>query len=363
MPVIPPPAVEFASWSEAAGALHAAFVGGPVGTEGASGFALVHHDAAGCHFQDDGPGPDYTLLGIDWTHGLLRWGSLYMPKQDGGYSADAPLPESWLAPLHRLRERTWREHAPRFATPADAGPSLLATADPERRGWVQTAWHSLPGPRADPSVAPETVGVVDVLFAPCGHPLDVVVLCLDRVAATVAAALIDAEGRIEALGRAPLPAGLRGDLEALGPAASAGVETTTGWPARWAAEAVTDGTLAAAIRTAARDLLAAAAPADPCRGPIADFVGQFGPTRWFLPAVEIAWSGPAWHYEAGVPRSTVYGRFRLTCAWVGVAFTADFERVEFVENIMGPRPARVLGAFAVPDEWWPVLDAAYRARS
>ena len=137
------------------------------------------------------------------------------------------------------------------------------------------------------------------------------------------------------------------------------------WPPGFAAEAVTDGRVAWAVRAAARVRAAASAPLPPetsNRGPIEDFVARYGPTRWQMPDAGITWCGPSWRFEEGVPRSTIYGRFRGTQAWVAVQFDPAFRRAEFVENAMGARPARVLGAFDVPIDWVPALAAAYRHR-
>jgi hypothetical protein len=342
MPAPVPAPAGLEHWSAACDALYTAFIA-PREAPGPGGWSLVHHDAAACHFERSDGGPNLTLLGVDWARGTLRWGSMYAPKQDGGYHAEVALPEDWRAALLTLRAATWGETPPRFATLEAAGPALWAVADPARFEWVEVPWSSVPG--APPG------GPVDVLFVPCGHPLDVVVLCIDRVSGTVTGALVDADGPISALGRAPLPAALRADLAALT------------WPAGFPAEAVKDGRLAAAVRAAARERGAASEPLPPegsNRGPIEDFVGRYGPTRWQMPDAGITWCGPSWRFDAGVPRTTVYGRFRGTGAWVAVAFDPDFGRVEFVENAMGPRPARELGAFHVPPDWVPILSEAYR---
>jgi hypothetical protein len=331
-------------WSAACDALYSTFIA-PREAPGPGGWSLVYHDAEACHFERSDGGPDLTLLGVDWVRGTLRWGGMYAPKQDGGYHAEAALPEDWRRVLTALRAATWNETAPRFASPEVAGPALWAAADPARFPWVEVPWTSLPGD------APG--GPVDLLFAPCGHPLDLVVLCVDRTAGTVTAALVDADGPISALGRAPLPPALLADLGAVP------------WPPGFAAEAVRDGRMAWTVRAAARVRAAASAPLPPeisNRGPIEDFVARYGPTRWQMPDAGITWGGPSWRFEEGVPRSTVYGRFRGTQAWVAVAFDPAFGRAEFVENAMGARPARVLGAFDVPVDWVPALAAAYRHR-
>ena len=354
----PPPPPDLPDWPTACTALAAAFT-----RFGALyGFTLNSHNAAECHFETCLDGPDYALLGIDWVSGVVRWGSLYMPKQDGGYDSSAPLPESWLLALRRLRFQTWGEDAPRFATPADAGPSLLQAVERPAAvltnygslaDWVERPFATHPGPGGvtTESVGRQPGGVpIDILWAPCGHPLDTIVLALDRAAGTVSATLLDAEGPRTALGQATLAPALLADVR------------RAAWPAGWPSDPAGEAQAWATLPAAARDLLDAAPAVDSTPGPIHDFAARFAPPRWRLPGVDIGWSGPSWRFVDDVPHTTIYGRFRGTQAWLGVVFTPDFARATCVENIMGARPGRQLLTTDVPADLRAALTLAYRHR-
>jgi hypothetical protein len=334
----PPP--EFADWSSACDALAAAFTGlrGDPG-----GFALHFRDATACHFERTDDGPNAELLGIDWVAGVVRWGDMYLPKQDGGYHSARPLPPAWLAALRRLRRDTWGEVPCRFDTPAAAGPALLAAAAPEAREWVECPFTDLAGEG----------GPLDVLWVPAGHPLDALALCLDRTARTVTALLVDADGPVTPLGTASLDAALAADLNA----------PATGWRPGHPRESLDDGRLAVLVAAEARTK-AAGNDGHTAAGPIAALVTAAGPARWQMPGAGIDFGGPAWRFVDGVPHTTVYGRFRANQAWVGVAFTPDFARATFVENALGPRPAKSWGhvEFDAADPRVAALRAAYAHR-
>jgi len=340
-PPLPP---EFpTTWPSACDALYEAFLSR---SPSPGGFALRFHDAAACHFERSDGGPDYDLLGIDWVDGVLLWGQMYMPKQDGGYHTHVPLPPAWLAALRRLRHATWGEDPPRFATPEVAGPALLALAAPSHADWTTGPWRAIPGPG----------GPVTRLACAAGHPLDAIVISLDPEAGRVTTHLLDAEGPVTPLGEAPIGDALAADLAVLGPA----------WRAGFPAGAALDGPALEAIRGALAAGLAEVtgdtthdrteAP------PAAALAAALGPSRWRLPGVHIAFGGPAWQFVDGVPRTTVYGRFHGTDAWVALAFTPDFRRVDFIENAFGPRPATVLSSIDVPAGSVEPLRAAYAHR-
>jgi len=348
MPTLP---IEFpTTWSSACDALYEAFVSR---SPSPHAFGLVFRDAVAYHFERSNGGPNCDLLGIDWVDGALLSGQMYMPKQDGGYETRIPLPPPWLAALRRLRVATFGEDPPRFVAPEAAGPALLALASPSHMEWTTGPWRSIPGPG----------GPVDVLVCAAGHPLDAIMLCLDRAAARISAYLLDAEGPCTPLGAKHVEDAFAADLAMLGPAWQAGFPACD--------------TLEPACLVAIREALTAALEAvtDNARdqnggswggswggGPAAALAADLGPARWRLPGVRIAFSGPAWRFVEGVPRSTVYGRHRGTDAWIGLEFTPDFRHVDFVENALGPRPARILSSIDVPADRVEVLRAAYAHR-
>ncbi|MCK6574316.1 hypothetical protein L6V77_24815 [Myxococcota bacterium] len=343
-PPLPP---EFpTTWPSACDALYEAFLSR---SPSPGGFALRFHDEATCHFERSDGGPDYDLLGIDWVVGVLLWGQMYMPKQDGGYHTRVPLPPAWLAALRRLRHATWGEAPPRFATPEAAGPALLALASPSHADWTTGPWRVTSGPG----------GPVTRLTCAAGHPLDAIVISLDPEAGRVTAHLLDAEGPVTPLGEASLGNGLAADLAALGPASQAG------FPAGATLDATAREAIRAALAASLGEVAADAGDREeetPAGGPAAALADSFGPSRWRLPGVRIAFGGPSWQFVDGVPRTTVYGRFRGTDAWVALAFTPDFRRVDFVENAFGPRPATVLSSIDVPPDDVEVLRSAYAHR-
>jgi hypothetical protein len=191
------------------------------------------------------------------------------------------------------------------------------------------------------------------LACAAGHPLDAIVISLDPEAGRVTAHLLDAEGPVTPLGEALVGVALAADLAVLGPPLHAG----------FPADVTLDGPALEAIRgalAAGLDEVADDTTHDPNDDtPAAALAAALGPSRWRLPGVHIAFGGPAWQFVDGVPRTTIYGRFHGTDAWVALAFSPDFRRVDFIENAFGPRPARVLSSIDIPPDHVEVLRSAY----